>query len=390
MPLLILFGAASARGFGLCTAPATVLGSITLLDPYFPYVSLWLDGNGANGTQNNTFLDSSANTFSITRNGNTTQGSFSPFGGTWSNYFPGSGNYLTMTDSTAFDLSGGTYTIEMWIYPTGDYGNYNTIIAKRANGGNPAAWEVYLRIGSGVLSFYNGSNYESTVTPTANVWSHVAAVYDGAFINLYLNGTRVYRSSMANTNISGPIQIGTYPYYDERYIGYISNLRITKGAALYSGGSLTVPTAPLTNATVSGTVSLLTCQSNRFIDTSANAAAITVVGTPSVQRFSPASTITFAGGTTTSYSGRFIDSPASTVYYNTSTTALGIGSGQFTYEAWVYPTGYRSPSATIFSNYNAAPGADGIGMGISSTGVLGMGENSGISVISGGTVPLNT
>ena len=48
-------------------------------DEYFNLVSLLLPGNGTNGAQNNTFLDSSTNNFAITRNGNTTQGTFSPF-----------------------------------------------------------------------------------------------------------------------------------------------------------------------------------------------------------------------------------------------------------------------------------------------------------------------
>mgnify|MGYP003349823598 CR=1 FL=1 len=60
-------------------------------DPQFDYVTLLLNGDGTNGGQNNTFLDSSTNNFTITRNGNTTQGSFSPYGNLWSNYFGGSG-----------------------------------------------------------------------------------------------------------------------------------------------------------------------------------------------------------------------------------------------------------------------------------------------------------
>ena len=44
-------------------------------DPYYEYVTMLLTGDGTNGAQNNTFLDSSTNAFSITRNGNPTQGS---------------------------------------------------------------------------------------------------------------------------------------------------------------------------------------------------------------------------------------------------------------------------------------------------------------------------
>ena len=42
-------------------------------DPYYENVTLNLHGDGTNGAQNNTFLDSSTNNFTITRNGNTTQ-----------------------------------------------------------------------------------------------------------------------------------------------------------------------------------------------------------------------------------------------------------------------------------------------------------------------------
>ena len=61
-------------------------------DPLFDYTTLLLQADGASGgAQNNAFIDSSNNYFYITRNGNTTQGSFSPFSATgWSNYFDGS------------------------------------------------------------------------------------------------------------------------------------------------------------------------------------------------------------------------------------------------------------------------------------------------------------
>ena len=62
-------------------------------DPYFYDVPLLLSGDGTNGAQNNTFIDGSTNAFTITRNGNTTQGSFSPYGSLWSNYFDGSSNF---------------------------------------------------------------------------------------------------------------------------------------------------------------------------------------------------------------------------------------------------------------------------------------------------------
>ena len=66
-------------------------------DQYFDYVTALLNTSGTNGAQNNTFIDSSTNNFTITRNGNTTQGSFSPFGENWANYFDGTGECLSVS-----------------------------------------------------------------------------------------------------------------------------------------------------------------------------------------------------------------------------------------------------------------------------------------------------
>jgi len=188
----------------------------------------------------------------------------------------GSGQYLTVADATALNLSGGSYTLEAWIYPTGNYSNYNTLIAKRSTTTTTnCAWEVYLRISTGVLSFYNGTNYESSVTPTPNVWSHVAAVYDGTNINLYLNGNRVLQSAITNTNYSASVYVGTFPTYTEQFLGQISNVRIVKGYALYSGTQFSIPSVPLTNIT--GT-SLLTLQNSSIVDNSSNAFSITNTG----------------------------------------------------------------------------------------------------------------
>ena len=70
--------------------------NVWMRDQYWPNTTLLLQGNGTNGAQNNTFLDSSTNNFTITRNGNTTQGSFTPYqaNGYWSNYFDGSSSEI--------------------------------------------------------------------------------------------------------------------------------------------------------------------------------------------------------------------------------------------------------------------------------------------------------
>ena len=99
----------------LQTLIASIGGAIT--DTYFNLVTLLLPGNGTNGAQNNTFLDSSTNNFTITRNGNTTQGTFSPFSQTgWSGYFA-TGQGLTNA-SALLSTTANTFTGEAWIYLT--------------------------------------------------------------------------------------------------------------------------------------------------------------------------------------------------------------------------------------------------------------------------------
>ena len=74
--------------------------------------------DGSNGAQNNTFLDSSTNGFTVTRQGSTTQGTFTPFSseeGKWSIEFDGS-VYCSSATSDDFEFGTGNYTIEAWVW----------------------------------------------------------------------------------------------------------------------------------------------------------------------------------------------------------------------------------------------------------------------------------
>jgi hypothetical protein len=120
--------------------------------------------------------------------------------------------------------------------------------------------------------------------------------------------------------------------------GYLSNLRVTN-TAIYTS-AFTPSTTPLT--AVTGT-SLLSCQSNRFIDNSTNAFAISTSGSPSVQRFNPFGTSTAYSTSVIGGSGYFDGTSDSLTY--TGGSSLNFGTGDFTIELWAYltNTGTYSP-----------------------------------------------
>lgn len=179
------------------------------------------------------FKDYSLNNHSITRNSgdvyrSTTESKFSGA----SLYFDGSGDRLYTPHDSSLNIAGGDWTIEAWIYPDGDYGTYRTIISKRD--GNYQEWQLYLRTGNGVLSFYNGTQYNSSTTPVANEWSHVAAVRSGTTVTLYLNGESVGSwDNIDARNSSRPLYVGSIYRATEVFKGYIDSVRVTK-EALYT------------------------------------------------------------------------------------------------------------------------------------------------------------
>jgi len=309
-----------------------------LSDPYFNYVTMLLHGDGTNGAQNNTFLDSSTNNFTITRNGNTTQGSFSPYGANWSNYISAS-NYLNTTSSAALGMGTGDFTVEAWIFATAAFSGYNAIFADGFTSGS-----LYFGNTAGGFGLRAGSVGDILVTtaPSINQWVHVAVTRSGTTVRLFYNGVQ-QATTTNSTNF--PTQSG-YVGNDgggSAFTGYISNLRIVKGTAVYTS-AFTPSTTPLT--AISGT-SLLTCQSNRFIDSSTNNFAITVNGSPSVQRFSPFSPTAAYSTSVIGGSGYF---DGSGDYLSLAdATAFNLSGGVWTIEAWIYPNGNYSTYRGIIS-----------------------------------------
>lgn len=316
---------------GIWPAPPTI-------DPYFRYVTTLLHGDGTNGAQNNTFLDSSTNNYTLTRSGNATQGTFTPYGANWSNYFDGTTDYLTAPANAAFGFGTGDFTAECWVYPVSWVGLYDGFISTLNSG---TAVGIHLsRDGVEV----NGVATAWGTTLSLNTWTHLALTRSGTSLRLFVNGALTNSgTNSANIGSSSAFAVGRRLEDFNNYYcnAYISNARIVKGTAVYTS-AFTPSTTPLT--AISGT-SVLTCADNRFIDDSTNNFTITRNGDVSVQRFSPFAP---AAAYSTSVNGGSMYLDGSGDQLTTPSQAnFRIDQGNWTWEGWVYPTVLKNGNVLI-------------------------------------------
>ena len=190
-------------------------------------------------------------------------------------FFP-QNTYINVKPDSDLDLS-GDFTIEMWVRNLAgpDIAQYQRQLS--SNGyyvaGNDGNWYFGFNKQSGndqiVFFAYDGTGSEESVTGdcTSNLdqWYHIAASRSGSTLKLFVDGTEEGSGTVSkglddggnNGLFIGGISknTGTDSWGD--HYGWISNLRIIKGRALYTA-AFTPPTGRLEQT--SDTV-LLCCQS---------------------------------------------------------------------------------------------------------------------------------
>lgn len=230
-------------------------------DASYSSVSLLLHGNGANGST--TVTDNSPTPKTVTANGNakisTAQ---SKFGGA-SMLFDGTGDYLSIPSSSAFDFGSGDFTIEMWAMLNTTVGNHHLIAKYPTSGTSPFA----LYQATSTVQFFassNGSSWDlhaglSVGTGlTTGVFYHLAVTRQGNTWRTFLNGSLTSTVSVSGTVVANSENVlvgrgsaGTPQEFD----GYLDDVRITKGVARYTA-NFTPPAAafPDTGIVISGNV----------------------------------------------------------------------------------------------------------------------------------------
>lgn len=197
--------------------------------------------------------------FSVTRNGSTT-GSSRFVTGKYGNAFDfnGTDDYLALSGG---DLSGGDWTIEMWVnydVMTQFSGPIATDRDKVLPAGNTAGeFDFHIRETSApyYMSFFVRDDPNSNITATNNnvaitagTWHHVAVSFVSSTNTIYVgvDGTVASDTNSAYASISlgaeDALQIGKNRTGNQFFNGQIDNIRLTKGAARYTS-SYTVPAA---------------------------------------------------------------------------------------------------------------------------------------------------
>lgn len=215
-----------------------------LLNPYrfgvasIPSVLLLhMDGTDASTT----FTDEYGHT--VTANGNAQiDTASSKFGGA-SGLFDGTGDYLTIPDSTDWDFGTADFTIECQVNAAAS--GYSGLVGMRDTGSvNPI---LYLWTTGVIVWYYNGA---ARITGTTNIsgggWYHIALVRYGGSTKIYVNGTQegsTYTDS--NNYVADGIWIGGTPSASQYLNGHMDEVRITKGTARYTG-NFTAPSAAFT------------------------------------------------------------------------------------------------------------------------------------------------
>ncbi len=153
--------------------------------------------------------------------------------------FDGVNDWVTIPDANSLDLTAGM-TLEAWVKPTAING-WETVLLKESasdlayalyadNNGNdnggPHVPGVWIRQASGT-SFATGP-----AQLPLNTWTHLAATYDGAVVQMYVNGTPAGSLERTGpiTTTGKPLRIGGNSVWSEWFNGLIDEVRVYNNA----------------------------------------------------------------------------------------------------------------------------------------------------------------
>ena len=167
-------------------------------------------------------------------------------GSVFFNDIDGANGYDALTVPAGSDFAYGTgdFTFEayVWVSTLND-----RIIFNQAVSGNNYIVFYITSSGQAAVVLGHSNTVTSTATIAVNSWNHVAVSRASGSVKVFVNGIGTSGSSIT-TDLNDTTRIPTIGKYTHStqlaYKGYISNLRICKGHAVYTS-DFTPPTSPL-------------------------------------------------------------------------------------------------------------------------------------------------
>ncbi|PKH40185.1 Glucose/arabinose dehydrogenase, beta-propeller fold [Nocardioides alpinus] len=144
--------------------------------------------------------------------------------------FDGTNDMVSVADSASLDLTTGM-TLSAWVRPT-TLGSWRQVLLKeRPQGLTYALYATGNASGRPNATLAIGNTDREVNAPSAlaaNVWTHLAATYDGAVARLYVNGTQVATRNQAGTLVTstGALRIGGNAVWGEWFAGTIDDVRV--------------------------------------------------------------------------------------------------------------------------------------------------------------------
>jgi hypothetical protein len=226
-----------------------LINSGTVVAPSVDYTKLLLHMDGVdNGT---VFTDSSAQGHTVNRFNAVTKTAVKVFG-TASGYFDGSGDYLSIPDSTDWNFGTGDFTVDFRVRIANlDIAYMLFSHFEDANNRGGMFFSQQANVGLKFNYFSGGveqSGYSMETTDAGwvvNTWYHVALVRNGNRFDIYRDGVSLVNATSATAipTLTGALEIGAYDSSASWLNGYIDEFRVSKGTARWTE-NFTPPSGP--------------------------------------------------------------------------------------------------------------------------------------------------
>jgi hypothetical protein len=223
----------------------------------------------------------------------------------------GTSQYLSLSGSGDFSFGTNDFTVEGWFYS--DSTNYQRLWCF-PDGDNVELYnnQIYYWKGSGAPVGAGAYSFNT------NTWNHIALVKHSGAVSVYINGReKITDNSPYNSQSSRALAIGgeidlsvggeipVSNTKDGYFSGYITQFRVVKGVAVYTG-SFSTPRNPLTKTQSAGIhISAISGSSTKLLLNFVDSNSLTTDGSDSTQSVTNVGSATWHSQTpsATTYNG---------------------------------------------------------------------------------------